>query len=751
MWPLISALDRIGIDGEAEYRKQIQQITQQQKTLNSEMKKTAEVFKSDADSKKKNAEQTKILTQQIENQKAKVAQINEMYQKSVQQTGENSTATLKWKQALNNAETELAKMENQLKSMQPAAKSFAESLEASGQKLTQIGGTVTKVGTGLTKGLTAPLAAVGAASIKAFNDVDAGLDTIIKKTGVTGDQLTEFQGIMNNLATTIPTTFENAGSAIGEVNTRFGVTGQQLEDLSGQFIKFAELNNTDVSTSIDNVQKVTDAFGLTVQDTGPLLDTLNKVGQDTGISVDKLAQSMVTNGSALREMNMNAADAARLIGQLEKSGIDTSVAMTGLAKVQQAAYKDGIPMQEAFAQALSSSGDAIEIFGAKAGPKLYEAFSSGILGIDMFSGGMSTLNDNLGSVSETFTATLDPIDQWQLTLNQLKITGAEIGNNLMTVLQPVLIQIGEVVKQLGTWFSGLTEQQQQNIVKMGLFVAAAGPLVTAIGGVITTVGNVLTIGSKLIKTFNTISSAVSSAGGIMAALSSPVGIAVAAIGAAIAIGVVLYKNWDTIKATAQALGEKIRSIFNSIKETVSNVINTVKTTISNGFHAALNTVSNIFNSIKNTISNVMNGAKNIVSGAINFIKGLFNFSWSLPPLKLPHFSISGGFNIWPPSVPHISVDWYKKAYTNAVMFNSPTVIPTASGLKGFGDGAGGEIVIGQNMLMNMISGAMNRGGASGATINIVVNPAPGMDEEQLAELVAERINEQIQIGQEVYA
>lgn len=751
MWPLISALDRIGIDGEAEYRKQIQQITQQQKTLNSEMKKTAEVFSSDADAKKRNAEQTRILTQQIDNQKAKVAQINDMYQKSVQQTGENSTATLKWKQALNNAETELAKTKNQLKSMQPAAKSFADTLEASGKKLTEIGGAVTKVGTGLTKGVTAPLAAVGAASIKAFNDVDAGLDTIIKKTGVTGDQLTEFQGIMNNLATTIPTTFENAGSAIGEVNTRFGVTGQELEDLSGQFIKFAELNNTDVSTSIDNVQKVMDAFGLSVQDAGPLLDTLNKVGQDTGISVDKLAQSMVSNGSALREMGLNAADSARLLGSLEKSGVDTSTVMTGLAKVQQKAYKDGIPMQEAFASAIATSGDAVEIFGAKAGPKLYEAFSSGILGIDMFSGGMSTLNDNLGSVSETFTATLDPIDQWQLTLNQLKITGAEIGNNLMTVMQPVLIQIGELVKQLGTWFSGLTEQQQQNIVKMGLFVAAAGPLVTAIGGVITTVGNVVTIGSKVIKTFNTISTAVQAAGGVMAALSSPVGIAIAVIGGAIAIGTLMYKNWDSLKALAQSLGDKIRTVFNSIKETVSNVINTVKTTISNGFHAALNTVSTIFNSIKNTISNVMESAKNIVSGAINFIKGLFNFSWSLPPLKLPHFSISGGFNLWPPSVPHISVDWYKKAYTNAMMFTSPTVLPTASGLKGFGDGAGGEIVIGQNTLMNMISGAMNRGGAASATINIVVNPAPGMDEEQLAELVADRINEQIQIGQEVYA
>ncbi|MDK7064445.1 hypothetical protein, partial [Gardnerella vaginalis] len=79
----------------------------------------------------------------------------------------------------------------------------------------------------------------------AFNEVDAGMDTIVTKTGATGKALEDMQDSMKNLATSIPTDFQTAGAAIGEVNTRFGLTGKSLEDLSGRFIKFAQINNMD--------------------------------------------------------------------------------------------------------------------------------------------------------------------------------------------------------------------------------------------------------------------------------------------------------------------------------------------------------------------------------------------------------------------------------------------------------------------------------------------------------------------------
>lgn len=707
---------KIGVEGEPEYRTAINNIIQQQKTLNSEMQKAAAVFSKDADAKKKSAAQMEILNKQIANQKERVSQLQTMYDKSVQKTGENSTATLKWKQALAEAETELAKMESQLQSMK-GPQELADKLEASGKKLQDLGKQISGVGDTMTKTITGPLAAIGAASIKAFNDVDAGVDTIVKKTGAAGDALAEMQGIMEDLATTMPTTFENAGAAIGEVNTRFGVTGDELQELSGQFLKFAELNGTDVSNSIDTVQKMMASFGLQAEDTSAVLDLLNKVGQDTGISVDQLASSLVTNGSALRELGLNAADSARLMGELEKSGVDTSTVMTGLAKVQKTAFSEGITMSDALAKAVSSSGDAVDIFGAKAGPRLYEAFQSGILSLDMFTGGVYDLEDTLGSVSETFESTLDPIDQWQMTMNSLKVTGAEIGNALATVVAPMLRQVAEMAQMAAEWFKGLDESTQQNIVRFAGLVAAVGPIVSIIGRVTTGIGGLITTGGKLVTMFNAAGGAAGIMSSAVAALTSPMGIAVAAIGGLIAAGVLLYKNWDTIKAYATQLKD--------------------------------NVVAN-FNSMKTAISNVWEGIKSTVSSGVQRIKNMMNFRWSLPKITLPHISVSWSDLGWGLRIPRLSVSWYKKAYNNPMMFTSPTVIPTASGLKGFGDGSGNEIVIGQSTLMNMMTAAVQRSGA-GNTINVVVNPSAGMDEEELAELVADKINEQLQQGQEVFA
>lgn len=159
--------------------------------------------------------------------------------------------------------------------------------------------------------------------------------------------------------------------------------------------------------------------------------------------------------------------------------------------------------------------------------------------------------------------------------------------------------------------------------------------------------------------------------------------------------------WNSIKST-------ISNVINSVKNTISSVINSIKSTISNGFNAAKNTVSSVFNSIKSSISNVMNGARDIVKGAIDKIKGFFNFSWSLPKLKMPHFSITGEFSLNPPSVPKLSISWYKKAMNGGMILNSPTIFgyDSKSGQFLGGGEAGSETVVGTSSLMVMIRQAV---------------------------------------------
>lgn len=720
---------KIGIDGEAEYRKQLNNIIEQQKTLRSEMKLAAAEFNNDADAKKKNAKETELLNKQIDLQKTRLKELEKGLEASKKKYGENSNETLKWQQAVNNAQAELADLQAELqKTSGPSGLgALGQALQEAGGKLEEIGGKITQVGEGLTKSVTAPIVGVGAAALKAFSEVDKGADAIIQKTGATGEQLEAMQTSMENLATSMPTTFEEAGNAIGEVNTRFGVTGEQLETLSGQFLKFAQLNGTDVSGSIDKVQTVMSAFNLDVEDAGAVLDTLNKVAQDTGINVDTLASGLVTNGAALRGLNLDAAQSAVLLGQLEKSGIDTSAVMTGLSKVQATAFKEGISMSDALATAVSSSGDAVEIFGAKAGPKLYEAFQSGILSMDMFTGSAVSLNDSIGSVSDTFDATLDPMDQWSLTMNQLMLAGAELGNAIGPVLVPMIQGLAEAAKSAGEWFGSLDEGTKKTIVTIGGIVAAIGPALAIIGKVITVVGTIT-------KAVGVITPMLGGLGTAFSALTGPIGLAIAA-------GVLIIANWDKIKSVAGNVASGIASAWNTIKSKTSDT----------------------WNNVKEKISSTIDGARDRVKSAIDRIKGFFNFSWSLPKLKLPHISITGSFSLTPPSVPHFSIDWYRKAYSGAIGFSSPTVLPTASGLKGFGDGPGTEIVIGQTTLLHTIGNAVQAamgyfptGGGSttsntfGDTI-INVYGAPGQDIEELADIIEDRINAKVAREEAVYA
>ena len=720
---------KIGIDGEAEYRKQLNNIIEQQKTLRSEMKLAAAEFNNDADAKKKNAKETELLNKQIDLQKQRLQELEKGLEASKKKYGENSNETLKWQQAVNNAQAELADLQAELqKTSGPSGLgALGQALQETGGKLEEIGGKVTQVGEGLTKSVTAPIVGVGAAALKAFSEVDKGADAIVRKTGATGEQLEAMQTSMENLATSMPTTFEEAGNAIGEVNTRFGVTGEQLETLSGQFLKFAQLNGTDVSGSIDKVQTVMSAFNLDVEDAGAVLDTLNKVSQDTGINVDTLASGLVTNGAALRGLNLDAAQSATLLGQLEKSGIDTSAVMTGLAKVQANAFKEGIDMSTALETAVSSSGDAIDIFGAKAGPRLYEAFQSGILTMDMFTGSAVSLEDNLGNVSDTFDATLSPMDQWKLTLNEIMLAGAELGNAVGPVLVPIIQGLAEGAKSAAEWFGNLNEDQQKTIVTIGGIVAAIGPAITIVGKMITTVGTIT-------KAVGVITPMLGGLGTAFSALTGPIGLAIAA-------GVLIIANWDKIKDTAEIIAKGIADSWRNLKDKTSEG----------------------WENIKNSIADKINGAKDKVRETIDRIKGLFNFHWELPKLKLPHISISGSFSLVTPSAPNFSIDWYRKAYSGAIGFSSPTVLPTASGLKGFGDGPGTEIVIGQTTLLHTISSAVQSamgyfpsgGGSStsntfGDTI-INVYGAPGQDIEELADIIEDRINAKVAREEAVYA
>ena len=237
----------------------------------------------------------------------------------------------------------------------------------------------------------------------------------------------------------------------------------------------------------------------------------------------------------------------------------------------------------------------------------------------------------------------------------------------------------------------------------------------AIKNTITTVLNA--IKTVISTVMNAIKSAITTAMNAIKTVFSTVWNAIKSVVTTVinAIKSVITSVFNAVKSTVTSILNSIKSTFssvwNGIKSTVSNVINGVKSTISSGLNAAKSTVTNVLNSIKNAFSNILNGAKNIVTNAINAIKSKFNFSWSLPKLKLPHVKISGSFSLTPPSVPHFSIDWYKKAMDEGMIMNQPTIFGYNAKSNQFmaGGEAGSETVVGTESLMQMVENATIKG------------------------------------------
>ena len=176
-----------------------------------------------------------------------------------------------------------------------------------------------------------------------------------------------------------------------------------------------------------------------------------------------------------------------------------------------------------------------------------------------------------------------------------------------------------------------------------------------------------------------------------------------------AIKTVFTTVWNAIKTVVTTVVNAIKSVvttvFNAIKSTATTVWNAVKTAVTTPVNAIKSTVTSVFNSVKSTVTSIFNGikstatsvwngiksaittpieaAKNKVKGVVDAIKGFFSgMKISLPHIKLPHFRVSGKLSIAPPSVPHLSIDWYKEGG----IMTSPTIF----GMNGSSLMAGGE-------------------------------------------------------------
>lgn len=639
----------------------------------------------------------------------------------------------------------------------------------------------------------------GKMTVDAWSEIDEALDTVTTKTGLTGDALAELQEIAKDIATGMPTSFQNAGDAVGELNTQFGLTGEKLKSASELLIKYAEINETDISSSAISAKQAIEAYGLTAEDLGMVLDNVTKAAQDTGQSVDTIVQKAIDGAPQIKGLGLSFEEGAALIGKFEKSSVDSSAALSSLSKAAVIYAKDGKTLTDGLNETVSAIQNstsetealsiASEIFGSKAAPRMVDAIQRGAFSFDDLA---EAAKSSSGTVSTTFDETLDPIDKLTQYSNQAKEGMAELGGKLLETVIPALEPLMGMLESSVNWFTSLNETDQQTIVILGLvttavmmLLGAIAPLVIAIGAIGAPVGIVVAAIVGAIAVITLIIQAIMNWGAITEWLQSTwdscaawlselwTNIVTTATTAWSNFTAWLSGLWSSVVSTGQSLWSSFTSslsnIFSSLitgaqslwssftstlsnlwsglVSTGSNLFNNLSSTISGIFNGILSTASNIWNSIKSTISNAIDGAKNAVSNGVNAIKNLFNFQIKWPHIPLPHFRVSGSANPldWlKGGLPSIGIDWYAKGG----IMTKPTLFGMNGNRAMVGGEAGAEAIlplnkstlgaIGQSIANTMNTSNNINVNFSGVTIR------EEADLNRLANVVGNRIAEELQ-------
>lgn len=345
---------------------------------------------------------------------------------------------------------------------------------------------------------------------------------------------------------------------------------------------------------------------------------------------------------------------------------------------------------------------------------------------------------NFGTqITEFFTGIATQVQGFFATLGELFMAGWNaIVNTVSTVLSPIVTTIQTIWTQITSTVSTALSTLYAQI--SSVFTQIVSTISSIWSGI---VGIVSSVWSQIVSTVSSAASAVwNAATNAFNSLRASVTSIMVGVMAAIS------NAWQNIKST-------VSSAVSGIQSAVSNGFNAIRNTVSSICNGIRNAVSTPFNAIKNTISNVMNGAKNTVSNALNSIKSAFNgLHLKFPSIKLPHFSISGSFSINPPSVPHFSVSWYKRAMNGAYLLDSPQLFMNGSSLAGGGE-AGNEYIVGQQSLANTVRTQMDDAIAAGLEtienqLNVVIGHiAEGkniyIDKDQLVGATANAIDKKL--------
>lgn len=650
-------------------KRQLELQKTEHENLKTKLDATKKAYEESAAATGKDSEETKALEKECGELNSKLAVSEKNIQKTETAITNQETAVLKGKAAL-------AEMEQELKDVN--AELARAPFDEYAQKAEKVGGTLTNAGKKLMP-LTTGILAVGTAAVKTTADFDSEMSKVAAISGATGEDIDSLRDKAREMGSKTKFSASEAAQGMQYMAMAGWKTQDMMDGLEG-IMNLAAASGEDLATTSDIVTDALTAFGLSAKDSSHFSDILAAASSNANTNVSMMGETFKYAAPVLGSLGYSAEDAALAIGLMANAGIKSSQAgtalrgaITNLAKptdtVAAAMDKYGISLtdsegnmlslREVMEQLREKLGGLSEAEQANAAASLFgKEAMSGMLAIingsDADFDKLSNAIANCDGTSEKMAETMNDNLKGQITIliSQLQELAISFGEILMPTIRDIVTHIQNFVDKLNQ----MDEGQKENIVRIGLLVAAVAPLLITLGKAITFTANVSRSLGTLAEGFTKVGgfSGIAQKGvGLftkaLGFITSPAGIAVAAIAGIAAVIMTLWKNnegfrnavteiWNGIKTAfenfTQGITERLNALgfdFNNFTEVVSAVWNEFCNLLAPVIEAAFSVIGTVLETAFNVILGIWDTFAALLSGdwsgAWEEIKGVFSSVW----------------------------------------------------------------------------------------------------------------------------